>query len=128
MRIPALGACLLVAATTASLAACGSDDDGDAGTPVTSGSDGRLVVVAEDIAFGADAYEVTGGEVRFEYRNDGSIVHTLLIEGVDGFKLEVTGHGDVDEGAVDLPAGDYTVYCDVAGHRQAGMEATLAVS
>jgi uncharacterized cupredoxin-like copper-binding protein len=50
-----------------------------------------------------------------------------LIEGVDGFKLDVAGKGDVDEGSVRLAPGTYTMYCDVAGHRQAGMHATIEV-
>jgi uncharacterized cupredoxin-like copper-binding protein len=51
-----------------------------------------------------------------------------VIEGVDGFKLDVPTNGDVDEGSVDLQSGEYTIYCDVPGHRNAGMEATLEVA
>ena len=84
-------------------------------------------VVAEDIGFASSDYTADAGPVGFVYRNDGVIGHTLLIEGVDGFKLEVAATGDVDEGSVDLAAGQYTIYCDVAGHRDAGMEAVLEV-
>src|SRR3546814_8789429 len=84
-------------------------------------------VVAEDIKFAESGLEAAAGEVEFTYTNDGVIGHTLLIDGVDDFKLEVEANGDVDEGTVTLDAGSYTVYCDIAGHREAGMETTLEV-
>ena len=51
-------------------------------------------------------------------------MHTLLIDGVDDSKLQVSANGDTDRGTVDLEPGDYA-YCDVPGH--SSMEATLAV-
>ena len=92
----------------------------------TGDADG-LVVVAEDIAFGETAYSAAAGAVPVTYRNDGSIRHTLVIEDVDGFKLEVASTDDVDEGTVELDSGEYTLFCDVPGHRSAGMEATLRI-
>jgi uncharacterized cupredoxin-like copper-binding protein len=57
--------------------------------------------------------------------NDGSVAHTLLVRGKSGFKLSV---GKTDTGTVDLPAGSYELFCDVAGHEAAGMKADLEVS
>ena len=108
---------------TAVLAGCGDDDTGAAPSPSQAGD--AVEVVAEDVGFDAAAYEATAGTVSFVYRNHGSITHTLVLEEIDGFKLEVTGNGDTDEGSTDLGAGTYTVFCDVPGHREAGMEATL---
>lgn len=117
--------------------ACGDDDTDTVSAPAegagaeTDGesvADGAVEVVAEDIAFGQDSYSVTAGEVPISYVNEGSIRHTLVIEDVDGFKLDVASAGDVDEGSVELEAGEYVLFCDVPGHRAAGMEAVLTVS
>lgn len=118
-----------VVAALLATAGCGGDD-GTSSAPAVGASSGGgdgLTVVAEDIDFGDDAYAADAGTVPVTYRNGGSIVHTLVIEDVDGFKLEVSSNGDVDEGEVELEAGEYTLFCDVPGHRSAGMEATLQV-
>ena len=65
----------------------------------------------------------TPGCVEVTYTNEGSIAHTLLIKGESDFKLAV---GDTDTGTVELPAGSYELYCDIAGHEAAGMEADLS--
>lgn len=100
------------------------------GEPTATGDSldpGGLVVVAEDIDFDRDRYEATAGAVEIGYRNDGSIVHTLVIEDVGDLDLEVESRGDVDSGRVTLDPGEYVLFCDVPGHRQSGMEATLTV-
>ena len=79
----------------------------------------------------AAAYGTLTDEEMFEYQQQGSLPHSLVIEGadgaaVDGFKLEV-GDAGADRGEVDLPPGNYVLYCDVPGHRGAGMEAELQV-
>jgi plastocyanin len=112
------------------LAACGGGDGADASqaSPESVPDGDDVTVIAEDIRFAEHTYGATAGDVAISYRNDGSIAHTLVIEGVDGFRLQVAGHGVVDGGSVTLPAGEYTLYCDVPGHRQAGMEAVLEVA
>jgi plastocyanin len=112
------------------VAGCGGDDDdgGQGGNGLTSQSgDGRaLTVVALDtLAFDQDSYTASAGEVEIDYENGGSIVHTLLVDEVDDFKLQVNTNGDTDTGTVELEAGEYRLYCDVPGHTS--MEATLTV-
>lgn len=62
------------------------------------------------------------------YRNAGNIAHSLVLEDVEGSRLEVNANGDEDRAAVELDAGTYTLYCDIPGHREGGMEAPLEVS
>lgn len=120
---------LCVAAIAAlSLAACGSDD-GDSGDGTDEPAGDALVVEALDsLEFGEDAYSAPTGTIAVSYENRGSLPHTLLVEDhEDAMRLSVTGSGDTDEGSIELEAGEYVMYCDVAGHRGAGMEATLTV-
>jgi plastocyanin len=128
MRRTVATAVLLATAVTLPLAACGDDDD-DATTDTTSAATaGAVHVVAEDsLTFDEDSYSADAGEVSFVYENGGALPHTLVIDGIDtdDFKLSV---GDTDEGSVELEPGEYTIFCDVPGHRGAGMEATLTVS
>lgn len=121
----------LTAVLTVAVGACGSDDDtaGNATPGADEGAAGsELTVVAEDISFPTGTYTADAGSIDVTYENEGSIEHTLVVEDVEGFKLTVTSNGDVDEGTVDLEPGSYTIFCDVPGHREAGMEATLEVS
>ena len=110
---------------------CGDDDSGsgDGASVATRPEPGEpMTVVAEDIDFPHGEYHVAAGEVDVVYENEGSIAHTLLIDDVDGFKLSVRSKGDVDEGSVELEPGEYELYCDIPGHRNGGMDATLVVS
>lgn len=121
---------VLLALALGLLAACGGDDaNGDSVAPPDLGeTDATIEVLAEDISFPQDVYETPAGRVGFVYENVGNIRHTLLIEGVDDFELDVSKKGDVDAGAVDLEPGSYVLFCDVPGHRSAGMVADLVVS
>ena len=92
-----------------------------------SGAD--LTVHAQDsLKFDKSDYTAKAGDLTIGYIDDGSLTHSLLIEGKDGFKLQVTGRGNSQSGKVNLPAGSYTIYCDVPGHKAAGMKATLNIS
>lgn len=129
-RLTLIGALVIIAAV---LAACGGEDDdgGGGGDGLSTGSGdggggGPVTVVAQDsLSFDRDDYTASGGEVTIDYENGGNLTHTLLIDGVDDFKLSVAANGDTDEGTADLEPGDYRIYCDIPGHES--MEATLTV-
>lgn len=132
-RTPRVMALAGLAAALA-LGACGGDDrqkeaKGISTEPATTDASGAaLNVEAHDISFTPRELQAAAGDVTIRYTNSGVIQHTLLIDGVDGFKLDVTKSGDADTGTVKLAPGAYTIYCDVPGHRAAGMEGRLLVS
>jgi plastocyanin len=127
-RLTGIGALVVAGAV---LAGCGGDDDsgGGGGDGLATGSGGggdTVTVVAQDsLRFDHDEYTASAGEVTIDYENSGNLTHTLLIDGVDDFKLSVTSSGDTDEGTVELEPGDYRIFCDIPGHES--MEATLTV-
>jgi uncharacterized cupredoxin-like copper-binding protein len=72
-----------------------------------------------------DVSVAEGGMLQI--KNGGSVPHNLVIDKTD---LKT---GDLNAGGSDmlmldgLKPGSYTVYCNIAGHRDAGMQATLTV-
>tara|TARA_B100000809_G_scaffold85487_1_gene83935 strand:- start:218 stop:616 length:399 start_codon:yes stop_codon:yes gene_type:complete len=115
-----------VVATALLAGACGGGS-GSSGVAVEP-EDGVLRIVADDTHdFDADAYVVSAGELRVDYVQSGFQNHTLVIEGIeDQMRLEIE-NGGRDSGTVTLQPGRYIIYCDVAGHRDGGMEARLLV-
>lgn len=81
------------------------------------------------LKFQADNFDTAAGINEFVYVLGGG-VHTLVFEEPEfrGFKLEVSAAKPEDRGKVELEAGTYTIYCDIPGHRAAGMEATVTVT
>jgi plastocyanin len=79
------------------------------------------------LKFQADEFTAPAGINLVRYVNKGG-VHTLLIGApwARGFKLQVPPA--VDEAKIEMEPGTYQMWCDVPGHREAGMEATLVVT
>ena len=114
---------LLGAAATIALTACG----GGGGTEASDTADATVTVTAGDLFFAPEALSTESGTIAIELANDGAIVHNVVIEETRTKVAEAAG-GESATGTVDLEPGTYTFYCDVAGHRDAGMEGTLEVA
>jgi uncharacterized cupredoxin-like copper-binding protein len=97
-----------------------ADDD------ATATSTGESVMVSES-EFKIDPATVpVGGSLHV--MNDGSVVHNLAIEDTDLATADLSA-GDSETLALSgLEAGSYTMFCQIPGHRAAGMEATLEVT
>ena len=128
MKPNKIAATLLIASLLISCGGGSAENDSSAKTesPVEEGV--VRVITYDSQKFDEEMYEASEGLVKIEYVLDGFQSHTLVIEGMeDDFKLEV-GSNKTDIGEIQLKAGRYILYCDVAGHRTSGMEAKLLVS
>jgi uncharacterized cupredoxin-like copper-binding protein len=65
------------------------------------------------------------GIVAIQLKGEG--VHTLVIQGVPGFEMQVS-NGQTQTLKVQLKPGKYTIYCTLPGHRQAGMQGTITAT
>jgi uncharacterized cupredoxin-like copper-binding protein len=129
MRTTPRALALAVAAGLA-VAACGGGASGSSSTP-TAPARPDLTVHAEEIKFDQKAYTVHGGEVKIAYPNDGTQTHTLVVQDPQGDKVGDTLRvvpGKEAGGVYQLAPGEYTLYCDITGHREAGMQASLTVT
>jgi plastocyanin len=79
------------------------------------------------LKFQSDQFTVPGGILEITYVDRGGS-HTLVFEEpeFEGFELAVPG--GPTKGKVEIGEGEYTIYCNIPGHRAAGMEAALAVT
>lgn len=92
------------------------------------GGGAGLTFVAVDIAYEEPQKEVAAGTISMELINEGSIIHNVVIEELDDRNVLEAEGGETDSAEVELEPGTYTYYCDIAGHRAAGMEGTLTVT
>lgn len=99
----------------------GGGEDGE------GGGGGAANWVAIDIEFEAAPEELPAGPVEVQLQNNGSIEHNVVIEEMGDEKILDAPGGQADSATVEFEPGEYTYYCDVAGHR-ATMEGTLTVT
>jgi uncharacterized cupredoxin-like copper-binding protein len=137
-----LAALLVLAVAAFALVACGDDDsttttatETGAGAAAENGekAGGSTVDFEADpngeLAYTEDSKTTEAGKVTIDFKNPQAITHDVAIEDPSGEtvgKTDVIGEGETSE-TVSLKPGEYTFYCSVPGHREAGMEGTLTV-
>ncbi|MGB7859231.1 MAG: hypothetical protein WBM90_01910 [Acidimicrobiia bacterium] len=90
---------------------------------------GTVSIVAQEFEFDPTSWSSPAGEVTFVLESAGQIGHSLTIEGMeDQLLLKVSPASEVDSASIILEEGTYTLYCDIKGHRDLGMEGTLTVT
>lgn len=147
MRIPSTLSALTLALTLG-LAGCASsggddpaatDDPGD--TAAETGEDGGdggdgeaaaggslMFVGTDDLQWESQMRSTAPGSTELVLECGEAVNHALAIEGVQGGEtLTECEAGGTGSATVELESGEYTFFCSVPGHRDAGMEGTLAV-
>jgi len=124
-----LKAAFAALALTVLLAGCGG---GGGGSNTTAQPPGSVKVTMSDFKFDPNALTVPAGKSVFYLVNNGPASHDMTIADSSGkviAKSSLVQSGDTSTFTVDnLAAGKYQVYCDVVGHKDAGMVGTLTVT
>lgn len=118
-------AVLAAGGVTVALAGCGSSSGGGAYVQPKGAPDKTVTVVADHLAFAPDKIAAPAGILEVKLKSI-DIVHSFVIEGIPGFMVEASA-GETNSGKVELKKGKYTFYCNVPGHRAAGMQGTITV-
>ena len=124
------------------LSACGGDDEesttaAESSTETdtggsSSGGGGTIAVEADpsgELAFTETELTGTAGSNTVELTNDSSTPHDVVVEDSAGSEVAATDtiSGSTTTAEGEFEAGDYTFYCSVPGHAEAGMEGTITV-
>jgi plastocyanin len=131
------------------LVACGSSSDDSSSTSETSSQSGAATspgaeaegksagsaaavdfeAAPSGLAYTSDTATAKAGDVTIDFTNPQPLAHDVAIEDAGGKtigKTELVTEGS-GSAVVNLKPGEYTFYCTVPGHREAGMEGTLTV-
>ncbi|MTV24757.1 multicopper oxidase domain-containing protein [Nitriliruptoraceae bacterium ZYF776] len=125
-----LGVALVLSSAALITAASGPSGDALAAAPVAAADAGDLpaqvAVELDEMTISPGQLEIAAGGT-LEITNTGSAPHDLVVEGTDLATPMLDAGATATLALDELDAGTYLVFCSVAGHRAAGMEATLVV-
>ncbi len=117
---------LLMVAVLATACGPGGGGQPGGGQPGGGGAGGGVSVDEKEWQITLGAKEVSAGTVKFTVKNDGSVEHNFVIKEAN-VRLDGIQPGTSKEFTANLKPGTYTVLCDIPGHEEAGMKATLTV-
>lgn len=96
------------------------------GTPKASAQASDVTIDMYDIYFEPKEATIPANtDVKFVLPNEGVTLHNFRI---DALKISVdVNPGETKDVVINAPAGTYEFYCDIPGHKAAGMLGTLTV-
>jgi plastocyanin len=118
----------VVEAATATPGAAGATPaaGGDEQAAAEQGAGEALVVESYDIYFEPEELSIPADtDVTVQLPNDGVTLHNFSIDEL-GISVDIEP-GATQETVINAPAGEYEYYCNVPGHKAAGMLGTLTV-
>lgn len=123
----------MILSGTLLLAACGGNGgDGDrtqGGGDGGGGGAGIMVTGTDNLRFQPSEVGAAAGTITVELTAEESVEHTFTVEMDTGDQTVVeAAAGETASGMIQLDPGSYVFYCEVSGHREAGMEGTLTVT
>ena len=120
---------LLVSIAGIGLAMRAIDESGDGGSDGGGGTTAAAIPTVRLIDLKIEPSSIsapTGAELPVV--NDGAMPHNLAVEGKDLSTPMFDAGGRGSLSLASLEPGEYTVFCAVPGHREAGMEGSLEVT
>ena len=95
-------------------------------TMVRAGEGVTVQVVSHDIFFEPNEITIPANtDVTVSLPNEGAAPHNFSIDEL-GISVDIEP-GATEETVINAPAGTYEYYCNVPGHKEAGMVGTLTV-
>jgi len=110
---------VLVGLALTTLSACGGDDK-PAATPATTVMMGEFYYKPADFTVPRDAI--------LNIVNEGAVAHSWIIQGAGVGTTAIAPGQSIIVELRDIKPGTYTVYCDQAGHTQAGQTGKLTIA
>lgn len=111
---------LVVVALVLALALTGDDGDG--------GPTGATDVSMIEMAFVPDPIELASSEAVLRVVNDGAEPHSMLVPDLGKGTPDLRPGEELTIDLTEAEPGEYDVFCDIPGHREAGMETTLVIT
>lgn len=118
-----LGSLAILMVGFVAIAAIAINSDGSGSAPVSSTLDINL----EEFSISGDLV-APAGNVTLLVHNNGSMEHNLAVRELGVISPNFGPGGTISMDLGELPAGEYELYCEIAGHEGAGMVATLMVT
>ena len=114
---------LLIGVAAMALVACSPQADDVAPDPIA--------ISVADFMIDPEAVTADGPSVAFEVTNDWPTPHNFGVRNEDGEVVAATADlsaGESETLEAELPPGDYTIFCSLAGHASLGMTGALTVT